>query len=705
MDFMDKPITDILVALALQAKLSIVPDETVTGNATFYFPDVEPRQALASFLAAYNLYMREEAGVIYISKIDIVIEAGGTLSINADDVDPSALLRAISKRAGKTVLYDSIPKSSVTVHSKGLSLRRAVEIVMARFTDYQVTGDDELIQVRRLEQTAQAKAASRSASVFKRDADGSYSIDAPQARLFDALDELIRLEGREYSLLMKSDVLLERLRYQKKPFEKMLELVLEPAGADYAIRDGVLYVFELSRKDPSRKLKATETVSLTWIGAQDAVSLLSQDLSNSALYRIDKAANALVLTGTEEELRLLKEFLSKVDRPLEGKEYIRYRSSFLKAKEIVPLIPPRLLPIAPIMTPDEYVFLAALESSQKEDFEAFLAAVDRREAAIPIVLKYLKPEELLKNLPPSVSKEDVLDAGAQNIVFFTGSAERRERFLADLALIDRPKPQIRYDILVVQYTRNQDRSAGLSLEGSKISSADGLGIDGSTAVNPRDAWSLVASLANVFNIKFDILSLLGINFAAGLDASLTSSDTQVLTDTSLTALSGQEVKFQSTSSVRYIQPEVDTETGKTKSTGPTVELSHGFVISLNGWLSGDGMVTMAINASLSKKTGNDNPEAGLYNPTTERVVSTQLRARAGEAVVISGLLQRNEDKTRSLVPLKLKDSSELTELAIYLVPRIVREDRGRAGSVRRMQALYDEFCAPSESSPSGSSVP
>jgi general secretion pathway protein D len=705
MDFMDKPIQDILIAIALQSKLSIVPDETVTGNATFYFPETDARTALRSFLSAYKLYMRDEGGVIYISRIDVSLGPSGTLSVNADDVDASALLRALSRSASKTILFDSIPKTSVTVHSNGLTLRKAVEIVMARFPDYQVAGDDDYIQVKRVDQTPQGKAQAKAGHAFKRDASGSYSIDAPQARFFDLIDELMRMEKREYSLLMRSDVLLERLRFEKKPFEKMLELVLEPAGADYAVRDGIVYVFELSRKDPARKLKKTESLALTWIAAQDAVSLLSQDLANSSLYRIDKNSNTVILTGNEEEIGLLAAFLRQIDRPLEGREMLRYRTSFIKAKELAALVPPRLLPIAPVMTPNEYVFLALLDPLQKGEFESFLARVDRKEESVPIVLQYIKAEDLLKNLPPSAAKEDVQDAGFQNIVFFTGTEERLKRFKRDLALIDRPRAQIRYDVLAIQYTRTKASTFDVTGNAKKVSTADGKDTAG-TAFEARDAWSLVGALGEVFDLKFDVLSLLGVNFGTELNAKLSSMDTQVLTDTSLTALSGQEVKFQATSTVRYIEPEIDSE-GKKTATGPTHDLSSGLVLSLNGWISGDGMVTMTVSASLSEESTTSETSEYLVYPTTERVVNTQLRTQAGEAVVISGLLQRNTMKTRTRIPglgqipgvgplftPSAKDSDEIKELAIYVVPRIVREDRTRAGSLRRMERIYDEFCAP-----------
>ena len=69
MEFRNQPITDILMALADIAGKSIVPDETVTGSASYYFSNTQFDEAFQVFLSSYKLYSREEKGVIYVSRI------------------------------------------------------------------------------------------------------------------------------------------------------------------------------------------------------------------------------------------------------------------------------------------------------------------------------------------------------------------------------------------------------------------------------------------------------------------------------------------------------------------------------------------------------------------------------------------------------------------------------------------------------------
>jgi len=123
-------------------------------------------------------------------------------------------------------------------------------------------------------------------------------------------------------------------------------------------------------------------------------------------------------------------------------------------------------------------------------------------------------------------------------------------------------------------------------------------------------------------------------------------------------------------------------------------------------------VTMTVSSSLSERGSSENTDAdqGIILPTNERVVSTQLRTRSGEPIVLSGLIQRrvddNQDKTIGLaeIPIlgwlfKRKSNEEkFNEMAIYIVPRILdAEDSGNPLSMD-LESYYREFAFAANSS-------
>ncbi len=72
-EFRNQSITDILLVLGETSGNSIVPDETVKGNASYYFSDTDFETALSLFLTSYNYYFIEENGIYYVSLIKVSI--------------------------------------------------------------------------------------------------------------------------------------------------------------------------------------------------------------------------------------------------------------------------------------------------------------------------------------------------------------------------------------------------------------------------------------------------------------------------------------------------------------------------------------------------------------------------------------------------------------------------------------------------------
>ncbi len=320
----------------------------------------------------------------------------------------------------------------------------------------------------------------------------------------------------------------------------------------------------------------------------------------------------------------------------------------------------------------------------------FITSIDKKKTGTPIKLKYIQAETLLKNIPPSINKEDIIDSGFPNLLFYTGSEENKELLQHELSLIDKPQPQIKYQLLVIQYT-------------------DGT----STAIKPtftfnpdnenrNESFIFNGELSNIMNLNFDIISKFGYQFAANLNARITDNTANVFTDTTLTALSGQEVKFQNTDTYRYIEYNYDSTSTTRSST--TQQITSGLIVGLNGWVSGDNMITMSVNATVSKQNSDSGSSTSTTLPSTsERVVTTQVRTMSGEPVVISGLIKEDISETESRVPVLGKipvlgrlfkhtsKSKEKTEIVIYIVPHLIQDTGNSDNDSLNIERYYQKF--------------
>lgn len=78
-EFHNQNITDILLVLAESSGVSIIPDETVSGKASFYFSDSTIEEALNRFLSTYNLYYEFTDNYYSVSKIKITYNTATSL--------------------------------------------------------------------------------------------------------------------------------------------------------------------------------------------------------------------------------------------------------------------------------------------------------------------------------------------------------------------------------------------------------------------------------------------------------------------------------------------------------------------------------------------------------------------------------------------------------------------------------------------------
>ncbi len=298
---------------------------------------------------------------------------------------------------------------------------------------------------------------------------------------------------------------------------------------------------------------------------------------------------------------------------------------------------------------------------------SFLEICDKPADSHVVTLKYVSPEWFLEHLPPCVTRAQFTDAGRGNMLFFTGSQDAYASLEEALVWIDVPSDRISYDLLIVQVQKSSSDNWDASLSARPVS--PGSFTDLSAAVSPF----------GMFNI--DVVAAFGYSFAAGLSAAVADNKAEIYADTVLHGVSGTPINFRNTNTYRYRDPYIDAETGKKSGSGVTREIVSGLVLDVTGWVSGDGMITTKVNASISRQ-GADVSSTGNPPPTSEKIVTTEVRGKSGEVIVLSGLIQDDtttvEDRTPliSKIPLlgwlfkKHQKTEEKNEMYIYLVPHL-----------------------------------
>ena len=695
MQFSDQPITDILLALAKMSGNSIITDQTVTGSTSYYFRDTDFTTALHDFLAANHLFVRHSGSVYYVSRVAVAYDsAHGTVSVDADNVPIETIVQSLSRRMDTTILHDALPQGSLTLHIRNASLEAVLAILIRKYPDYSLEKGTNYFYIHEMQQQQGPSVPSR--NVVTRTGD-SYTVNAKSVRFREVVSELFSKGKREYSLLTQSDSVLNDLHYSGKSFDELLRLILSPANADYVEQGGVYYLFDIQRQDVLKQYKKTVAVPLVYLSVKDLPSLLPADLSTGNVMKLDSNTNTVILNGSSEEIDPVERFIRSVDKPLANRKYYRFDIKYMKVQDVLKTFPPQFSNLQPVVIPSTNSFVMLLSPQEQQQISTYVALIDQGSNGEPITLKYIQADDVLKNLPPDIDKSDITATSDTSVLFFTGTPEKRKEFMDYLSVVDKPIPQIRYELLVVQYQRSNTGSFSVNFQNSAATTSPGI--------------AFLGNISQLLSLSVDVVSSFGYLFALQLNAQLTQDQARILADTTINGLSGQKLKFQNTNTYRYQELSVDTTTGQTLSTGVTREITSGLILNIDGWTSGDGMITMQVAATVSKQgnsTSGSSSSSSTTNPpsTSEKVVTTTVRTPSGKPVVIGGLIQQDTEKTISKVPI-LGDIPLLgllfqnpsvtidnTELVIYIVPHVEYPEPKSVDLSRKLSYLYQHFVHP-----------
>ena len=426
------------------------------------------------------------------------------------------------------------------------------------------------------------------------------------------------------------------------------------------------------------------------------MSLLPNELNAQGFIKLDKGMNSIILTGSPSEITPIEDFISKIDVPLEDRNYKKFVFENVNAKDSISLIPKTLLLSDVILLPADNGFVTQVTKESEEKLLDYISIIDGKKQNRAVRLKYIKSEELIKSVPASLSKDNITVTSEPTLIFFTGTDKQYEEFSLYLKEIDKPRQQIKYQLLVIQRQKTEGTNLGTSLNMANSTADAGY------------TWS--GAISNIFNINFDIISKFGVQFAGSLNAELSEGKSRVLADTTINGISGESLSFSNTNTSRYRDIIVDTKGDLYTST--TREISSGLTISINGWVSGDGMVTVKVDAQVSKQGNSDSSSTNGNSTdtvpppsTSEKKVSTNVRTKSGEPVVIGGLFQQEEEISEKKVPIlgnvpllgvlfKKKIVTMVdTEFVIYLVPFVEKttsEELSEEENLERLMKKYSE---------------
>ena len=352
---------------------------------------------------------------------------------------------------------------------------------------------------------------------------------------------------------------------------------------------------------------------------------------------------------------------------LEGeKKWNSFSLKYESAQDFIPLVLKKIGSMETLVLPVEGSFLCKCNDSEKQLIEELISFVDVQKTVHIINLKYKTPSEFMEHLPPYIEKSSLFLADNSKSLYFRGTEDSYMQLCSQIELFDVPEKRLSYDLLILQYDQMSQEDWSSSLSVKRLS----LG----------DRNSVSAMLGSVMAFNLNVVTAFGLGFAAELQSSIENNRTKVFADTTLHGVSGKQISFQNTNTYRYRDNNLDPSTGKPVYSGVTKEIISGIKLDVTGWISGDGVITSKVTASVSRRGTDTSSSTGNPPPTTEKIITTEVCGKSGEPVVLSGLIMNSESESEKGVPFISKipvigklfkskaKSEENSRMVIFLVP-------------------------------------
>lgn len=266
---------------------------------------------------------------------------------------------------------------------------------------------------------------------------------------------------------------------------------------------------------------------------------------------------------------------------------------------------------------------------------------------------------------------------AQNAVVVTAPTQMLDKIRSDFTKVDIAPPQIMIEALAVEVASTDDLNAALRTSYEH----DHITLETDSAAG---------------EISYRTVGELPHEFFGHLKALVEAGRARVRSNPRMAAVNGQQADLF-IGQTKFIKVSVNTAAGKQEY---IQGVDVGVKLQVRPWTGGNGEITVGIQPEVSNISEQER-ETGLPVISTRRAETT-VRVKDGETVMIGGLTQRQDYRTRTKVPIlgdipilgalfqSTKTSSINSELVIFITPHILT-DRGRLKDDAKEQAIRDRL--------------
>jgi type IV pilus assembly protein PilQ len=321
--------TDIGDAIRMISKgygLNIILDREVTGKITLHLTDVPILEGLNTLAKSNNWELVKEGSVFRIRKpvekeSAIIRFSKDKLTVDVQNMDVLDFIKEISSKTAVSIVADNSLSGKVNGKLYDVSLDDGIKAILSgsgfgvskkRNIYYVTQGTTSTPQTPSYDRMRRPQSQGNKNTIEC--VDGRLTIDVvdgPLAEVMNTISEQCNVQMVTYEKLAgEVDAKLNNI-----PLTEALALLLGGTRFTFVQRDSVILIGDRNSATPSgQTLSKSEMIHLKHIKADDVPQILPKNIPINNV-KVIKEQNALLISGTSEDIVQTMEFLETVDIP------------------------------------------------------------------------------------------------------------------------------------------------------------------------------------------------------------------------------------------------------------------------------------------------------------------------------------------------------------------------------------------------------
>jgi len=332
LDVKDADIQDVVRTISKAYDLNVILDKDVAGKVTVHLSDVPVIEGLRTLSKSIGCEVVKEGSFYRIRKTmdemrSVINFANGKLTVDVLNMDAKEFLKDISAKTAISIVPDAKVQGKITGKLYQVELEDGLRALLAgsglrllkRKNIFQVFSEDDASPGPGGQPTGGPRRASGLGSngagaFFVECANGKVSLDVSNGNLSEVIKAIA--EQSEMQIITYGNISGEiNAKLRNVPLTQALALLLGGTMFTFVQKDSIILIGDRNAATPAgQALSKSELIHLNCIKADGVMQILPKDIPPNNV-KVIKEQNALLVSGTSEDIVSVREFINTIDIP------------------------------------------------------------------------------------------------------------------------------------------------------------------------------------------------------------------------------------------------------------------------------------------------------------------------------------------------------------------------------------------------------